>query len=718
MPNVSIAVLAQDNYSTAIKTMSQVTRGFSKDAEDMQKKLDMLNKNKVSLKVETDKARSELRVLEKQFAATGDEADGLKMQLANENFENLRRNLGLVSKGARDVERSMSSAISTSNKMENRAGIFGKAPEIGKAMFAQGAGNMIGQALMTSTLNSVGSKYGDETGTMTSNILSSMATMATMGAMVAGPAAPIGAAIGGAVGAGIGMFNGASQNQQKRDDAFKGVVQSEYDRVLQQQQSDILTGASIASSRETDRIAFSKLYKSDEVGNAQLEWVKDNANTTPFLYEDLKTLSKTLATYGYGAEESQTKLMQIGDTGAALGLNNQDMAMVATGLGRMKSTDKTTMEYMNLLIERGIDATGYLAEAYGTSKGEISEAISKGQIKGSEAADIIANLMGRDNAGAMEQMSKTFGGLSSTLEGLNQEMQASLGAGFTKERSKGMQEQIDFMGGDAGQQMLEDNEYIGAYQASLENEREMLVLKSKESKMDSDEYKAALQTIKDIESLENERMDRGEALTEEESLRKREASATLGRLLMEAQVEAENEYQKGDGYQLQLQTQKTMLDNMRMDLTEGWENFGYSMSQEFTKGIERGKADLRAMLEPNYSVLDGTAHYLANGFTPPPSAPGAYPHLANGSTPPPSVLGGYSKKAFGQITVPFDNFPALLHQGERVLTASEARAADRGGTSPVTVTGNNFSVREEADIDKIALALAQQLMKARVSYAP
>lgn len=132
MPNVSIAVSAQDNYSTAIKTMSQVTKGFSKDAEDMQKKLDMLNKNKVSLKVEADKARSELRALEKQFAATGDEADGLKMQLANENFENLRRNLGLVSKGARDVEKSMSSAITASNKMDNRAGYSEKYLTSGK----------------------------------------------------------------------------------------------------------------------------------------------------------------------------------------------------------------------------------------------------------------------------------------------------------------------------------------------------------------------------------------------------------------------------------------------------------------------------------------------------------------------------------------------------------------------------------------------------------
>lgn len=722
MPNVSIAVSAQDNYSTAIKSMSQVTRGFSKDAEDMQKKLDMLNKNKVSLKVEADKARTELKALEKQFAKTGNEADGLKMQIANENFESLRRNLGLVTKGAKDAEKALIDINTTGNKTNNKA--LSKGGMI-DTIAAAGALKIGGDILSGIAQAKVGSALGAEASTMFSSVLSGIGSGAAIGTAILGPG--LGTAVGAVGGLVAGSISGSTQNFQKKDDAFKGVVQSEYDRVLQQQQSDILTGASIASARETDRIAFSKLYKSDEVGNAQLDWVKNTANTTPFLYEDLKTLSKTLATYSYGAKESQTKLMQIGDTGAALGMNNQDMAMVATGLGRMKSTDKTTMEYMNLLIERGIDATGYLAEEYGKSKGEIQDAISKGQIKGSEAADIIANGMGRDNAGAMEQMSKTFGGFSSTLEGLNQEMQASLGVGFTKERSKGMQEQIDFMGGDTGQQMLEDNKYIGAYQASLENEREMLVLRTKESKINSDEYQAALQTIQNLEGLENERADRGESLTEEESTRKREASATLGRLLMEAQVEAENEYQKGDGYQLQLQTQKTMLDNMRMDLTEGWENFGYSMSQEFTKGIERGKIDLMASLLPEGSTISKKTNAKKTLNTDDVDSQELI-EMVNSKS---ESTGGkkintnkaddwFGKKAFGQISVPYDNFPALLHQGERVLTASEVRAADggSGGASPITITGNTFTVREEADIDKIALALAQQLAKARLCYAP
>ncbi len=69
--------------------------------------------------------------------------------------------------------------------------------------------------------------------------------------------------------------------------------------------------------------------------------------------------------------------------------------------------------------------------------------------------------------------------------------------------------------------------------------------------------------------------------------------------------------------------------------------------------------------------------------------------------------------AFGLNYVPYDEYPALLHQGERVLTAAEARMMDRGGGNvTVTVTGNEFSVRRDSDIDDIAETLVQKLRAA------
>lgn len=82
---------------------------------------------------------------------------------------------------------------------------------------------------------------------------------------------------------------------------------------------------------------------------------------------------------------------------------------------------------------------------------------------------------------------------------------------------------------------------------------------------------------------------------------------------------------------------------------------------------------------------------------------------------------GGKKHAFGLDRVPYDDYPALLHEGERVLTASEARAQDAGqGASPVqiTITGNYFTGTPEEMADQLAEILVRKLMQANTAAAP
>lgn len=76
----------------------------------------------------------------------------------------------------------------------------------------------------------------------------------------------------------------------------------------------------------------------------------------------------------------------------------------------------------------------------------------------------------------------------------------------------------------------------------------------------------------------------------------------------------------------------------------------------------------------------------------------------------------------GLANVPYDGYSARLHKNERVLTAQENReysAAMEGGGfgGGITITGNQFTVREEADIEKIAHKLADLIEKERGQFA-
>jgi len=76
-----------------------------------------------------------------------------------------------------------------------------------------------------------------------------------------------------------------------------------------------------------------------------------------------------------------------------------------------------------------------------------------------------------------------------------------------------------------------------------------------------------------------------------------------------------------------------------------------------------------------------------------------------------SAFGG-NPHAGGLDNVPYDNYPARLHQGEAVLTREEAKTnrengGNGGGRPSVNVTVNGgLHVRQESDIDKIARELA------------
>ena len=655
MPETSIVIKATDRYSDVLKTLSKTTKAFTKDVDSLEEGLYALNKNKYTLKLDAKKAQQALKEAEKQFDLTHSAADGLKMELAQANYDNVVRNLNAVTKEARNTEKELS-------KLENRSGggggggaaNFGKS--VVQALAISGITDSAKQLLSQGATTLAGSAFGNEGGMLFSNALSMATSGASAGFMVAGPA---GALVGAGIGGLVGLGSGALQSYESRDSAFKSYVQDSVQEQLDEQSKSLTSGSTIAAGRETDKISFATLFGSQETADSYLSDLVSMANSTPFLYDDLTSMSKTLATYGYDADSILPVLQTIGDAGAALGQSTSDMNSVATAIGRMKSSNKTSLEYLNILNDRGIGAVGMLADAYGVDQGTMYSMISKGEIAGQDAARIILDALSDSFAGSMEAQSKTFSGITSTIEGLQQELDNAMGEGYNQTRMQGLEAQKEWLDGDNGQEMQEAYAAIGAWKASLENAKEQYIRDAMNDAMGSEAYKTA----------EAE----GDA-------------AEMGRILMQAKIAGMNEYNANEGKDEELAQELSLIESVRDDaaLNSAYWDAGYTLGQEFSKG--RTAATNEAMVEEAWRLSGRTKGR----------------HVTN-----------WNARAIGIDYVPYDNFPALLHEGEKVLTAGEARQ-EKNGVGGIQIVINGMTVREDADIDRVAQALLSKLEEANM----
>ena len=76
------------------------------------------------------------------------------------------------------------------------------------------------------------------------------------------------------------------------------------------------------------------------------------------------------------------------------------------------------------------------------------------------------------------------------------------------------------------------------------------------------------------------------------------------------------------------------------------------------------------------------------------------------------------RSAWGTKRVIGNDVPYRLHDGERVLSRAEADRYDKGlNNTGINITVNGLTVREEADIDRIATAFVKKIKEAQLGYS-
>lgn len=651
---VGIVMSLYDRVSPTLKAIAGNSKAFDKSLDELEASLkaydkaqESLVKRSANLKKSLVEADQEVKNAQKSYKKLNDEVSKKALDEAIDRQAELRRELtetesslranakayDTLYENARKAANGVQTVTVASSKAENRAGSgsTGILSALGQAGLISMAGDAAGQ--WANVL--LGSAYGGATGTLLSSGLSGAVQGAAMGSLLG----PVGTVAGAVVGGGIGLITGGSQIYQERDEAFKAYVQEATEGQMEDLSSSITSGSATAAQRELDLIAFDQLLGGR--GAKYLDDLREMAAATPMEYEDLTAMSRALAT-GFGKDQQRMlDLMEgIGNAGSAVGVDASGMTYMAQVMSRMQSSGKVGLEDLNAFQDRGIDVIGMLSDALGKSQGDIYDMISKGSISGTKAVDIIQQGL-EQYAGAMDKMAQTYSGLTSTLADAQTEMDNAYGEGYNETRKKGLQEEIDYLSGESGALIQEANRAMGAWQAELENSKEQYqrealsaVLTGAKASIFSEEKQARLNELHiDYQLAEAE----GDA-------------AEQGRLLAEARVLAQGEYNASEGAQLMIQYETELAEAIRDDTAsnDAYWDAGYRKGQEYSKGWAAARTSQWIEDVPDENTVAGRVRAR-----------------------------NHYRYAYGLDRVPYDDFPALLHEGERVLTAQEARAQDR-----------------------------------------
>lgn len=678
---VGIVMTLYDRVSPTLKSITGNSKAFDKSLDELEASLKAYDKAQgelvdraAGLKKALAETDVKVKDAQKSYRKLKDEASKGALDEAIDEQARLRRELNDTevaikenSAAYKDLYKSARDAANSISKAENRAGSASGTGigTLAKGLAAAGIGRLWSDALGQAGSVMLSSAIGEPEARMASSVLSGAISGGSMGAMLGPP----GIAAGAILGALAGAVSGGSEIFEARDDAFKSYVQEAAEAQISDQTEAISSGSAIAAEREQKQMAFSTLLGSEEAASAFLSEVQDMAAQTNYTYDQITGYAKSLVK-PFGAERSLEVLGTLSDASAALSLDESDNSVLIAGLSRMKLTDKTTQEYLNYFSERGVDV--YEALSKWGDAAQVAEQVTAGKISGSEAADAILAYMEDQYGGLSEKMASTYEGMADNLADAEANAEAAYGEGYNETRKQGIQDQMDWLNSGI---MDEANRAIGAWQAQLENEKERYQREAVEAMMETDEYRQA--------------QAEGDA-------------AKMGELIMRAKVQGMSEYNASEGARLALESEMALAAGIREDASsnQAYWDAGYRKSQEYSKGLAAGLLELAGTTG---STGGSVYHDLGNNRDEAPAAGRSVYHDL-----------GY---AYGLDRVPYDGYAAVLHQGERVLTAREAREADRGGTPiQITITGNQFGagVTAEEIAQRLADALEVKLAAGRV----
>lgn len=177
----------------------------------------------------------------------------------------------------------------------------------------------------------------------------------------------------------------------------------------------IKDGLATASFMEQARISFETLLGPGGDVEGMLTSLSDFAKRTPFELPGLVANARSLLGVGIAADQVLPTMNALGDSAAALGLNQDQLNSVMRAWTQIQSKGKVQAEELLQISEAGLPIWPLLAKAMGKTVPELQAMMQKGELLANDVLPILAAQMQKDYGGSMAKQALTLQGVWSTV---------------------------------------------------------------------------------------------------------------------------------------------------------------------------------------------------------------------------------------------------------------------------------------------------------------
>ena len=178
-----------------------------------------------------------------------------------------------------------------------------------------------------------------------------------------------------------------------------------------------LIGFGVKYNAEIEQLqtSFEVMTGSAKKAKEIIKELTDIGAKTPFEMKDLAKATNLLMSFGFSADDAIDSMMMLGDISQG---NAQKLDTMSKAYGRMISSQKVTLEDINMMIDSGFNPLQIVVENTGESMASLYDRISSGTMEVEEITNAMkqATSEGGKYFQSMEKQSKTLNGQISTLK--------------------------------------------------------------------------------------------------------------------------------------------------------------------------------------------------------------------------------------------------------------------------------------------------------------